>query len=78
MKKFIIGVIWSVAPESKIQALRGSSLGVFSIIVKRLLKMKSLPEFATEVDLTIDEELESRSSTCFSLAFNASISFFFY
>ena len=75
MKNSIIGVIWIVAPESKIQVLRGSILGFF-VIVKILLKIEFLPEFATEVDPTIDEELESRSSTSFSLVFNASISLF--
>ena len=69
-----------MALESKIHELQGSILGVFyldeDVIIRILLEIKFLPKLAFKVEPTIDKELESRSSNCFSLVFNASIFFF--
>ena len=75
-----MGVIWSVAPDSKIHEVRGSLLSreFFNkdVIVRILLQIKFLPELATEVELIVDEEFEIRSSNWFNLAFNISSSLF--
>ena len=61
-----MGIAWSIALESKIHEFRGSILGRCSfdgdVIVRILIKTKFLPILANEVELTLDEEFEIRSS----------------
>ena len=69
-----MGVIWSVAPESKIQETGGSEFSTEAASVRILLKIKFFLEFGTVVDPIACEDLASSASNCFILSLKRSIS----
>ena len=68
------GVIWSIAPESKIQKSQGSDFSTETTSVRILWKIKFLPELATVVDPITGEDLASSASNYFILFLKRSIS----